>query len=189
MDIEDCIITDYSPENLHRHKQRVLSYKKRISNSPKVNHIKDFIEGRVDYTKYLPNQHQSIVDECNELFLFTDNDIFLETNAILSNETGHPDIDKAVRDIEHENEHLEKAKRHGCECYIGIRFNFTQIAPRKWSGNTTPTMIPFVEKIAISERWSLKKYIGVLEDIINVSNMSEGDLKTLRTIQAMKSLI
>ena len=46
-------------------------------------------------------------------------------------------------------------------------------------------MIPFVEKIAISERWSLKKYIGVLEDIINVSNMSEGDLKTLRTIQAI----
>jgi hypothetical protein len=189
MSVQDCIITDCSKENLHKHKQRVLRYKKKLLKSPKVNYVRDFIERKIDYEQYLSYQHQSVIDYCNELFLFVDNDIFLEANTIIQQEANHFDPDKIKADIAHENEHLEKAKKHGCECYIGIIFNFKQVAPGRWEGNSTPTMVPFVEKFAIDNKFPLEKYLNVLEDIATVSNQSEGDINTLRTIDAMKTLI
>lgn len=168
------------------HMRRIIEAKKKAEIESNINYINKLVSKDIDFKTFLQERHKQIVKESAQLFLFNDKAIFLEVDMYLSRMTG--EIDKTSYDVEHESEHYENADKCGIEAYYAIRVIVESRVGKKWKFKTGPSLVPLIEKKAIEKDWTLKDYTNALRVVVNVSDMSSGDLKTIEAIEAIEKI-
>ncbi len=183
---EEYFLENAEEYTIKGHMKRIIEAKKRAEIEPDINYVNKLVFKDIDFKTFLRKQHNQIVKQSAQLFLFKDKATFLEVDRYLSRMTG--EIDKTNYDMQHESEHYENADKCGIKAYYAIRVIVESRVGKEWKFKIGPSIVPLIEKKAIEEDWALRDYTNALRVVANVSNMSSGDLKTIKGIEAIEKI-
>ena len=180
---ENYFLDDLNESSIINHFKRIKEEKKKNENIKQPNFLKKLILKEIDFKTFLIRFHNQKIEQSSELFLFKTEMVFSKVHKYLSQ---NEEESQVQRNIKHEREHFIIAKKHGIEIYYGIRVNIIDRNKKETNFRITATVFPLIEKKAFKENWSLKKYINVSKECLQVSKMSPGDLKSLKSLEAIE---